>query len=132
MPKTALVYARASNDPTDQRISVDRQVKVCTRRAVELWPAAEVQVFRDDAITAFKPGVVRPGFEAFRTALRAARAGEVVGVVANEQSRLAMLALLNEGYFLAPRGMGCISTPMTEADIDGLVQAVERVISQPS
>jgi glutamate-1-semialdehyde 2,1-aminomutase len=47
---------------------------------------------------------------------------------ANEQGRRAMLALLNEGYFLAPRGMGCISTPMTEAEIDGLVQAVERVL----
>jgi glutamate-1-semialdehyde 2,1-aminomutase len=48
---------------------------------------------------------------------------------ANEQSRAAMLALLNEGVFLAPRGMGCISTPMTDAEIDALVGAVQRVLS---
>jgi len=53
---------------------------------------------------------------------QSARAGQ------NEQSRMAMLALLNEGYFLAPRGMGCISTPMTEREIDGLIQALERVL----
>jgi glutamate-1-semialdehyde 2,1-aminomutase len=53
---------------------------------------------------------------------QSARAG------ANDHSRAAMLALLNHGFFLAPRGMGCISTPMVEADIDALVDAVERVL----
>jgi glutamate-1-semialdehyde 2,1-aminomutase len=50
----------------------------------------------------------------------------------NEDSRAAMLALLNEGYFLAPRGMGSISTPMGEAEIDGLVEAMERVLNGAS
>jgi glutamate-1-semialdehyde 2,1-aminomutase len=49
---------------------------------------------------------------------------------ANEQSRAAMLELMNEGFFLAPRGMGCISTPMGEAEVDGLVDAVDRVTKQ--
>jgi glutamate-1-semialdehyde 2,1-aminomutase len=47
---------------------------------------------------------------------------------ANETSRAAMLALMNEGFFLAPRGMGCISTPMGEAQVDALVDAVEKVL----
>lgn len=84
----ALVYARASSDPSDQRISVDRQVKLCTARAHELWPDAEVLVFRDDAITAADPSVHRPGFSSFLTAVRTARKGELAGVVVNEQSRL--------------------------------------------
>jgi glutamate-1-semialdehyde 2,1-aminomutase len=54
---------------------------------------------------------------------RTSRAG------ANEQSRAAMLALLNEGIFLAPRGMGCVSTPMAESEVDALVSAVGRVLS---
>ena len=48
---------------------------------------------------------------------------------ANEQSRAAMLELMNEGFFLAPRGMGCISTPMGEAEVDALVDAVGKAIS---
>jgi glutamate-1-semialdehyde 2,1-aminomutase len=48
---------------------------------------------------------------------------------ANEQSRALLLALLNEGFFLAPRGMGCITTPMTEAEVEGLASAVERILT---
>jgi DNA invertase Pin-like site-specific DNA recombinase len=84
----ALVYARASSDPTDQKISVDRQIKLCTARARQLWPDAEVKAFRDDAITAADPNVYRPGFAAFLNAVRSTRKGELVGVVVNEQSRL--------------------------------------------
>jgi glutamate-1-semialdehyde 2,1-aminomutase len=54
---------------------------------------------------------------------RSSRAG------ANADSRAAMLALLNEGIYLAPRGLGAISTPMAEAEVDALVQAVERVLT---
>jgi DNA invertase Pin-like site-specific DNA recombinase len=84
----ALIYARASSDPSDQRISVDRQVKLCTARAEELWPSAEVRVFRDDGITAADPDVHRPGFAGFLEAVRIARKGAIAGVVVNEQSRL--------------------------------------------
>jgi glutamate-1-semialdehyde 2,1-aminomutase len=48
---------------------------------------------------------------------------------ANDQSRALMVALLNEGFFLAPRGMGCITTPMTETDIENLASAVERILT---
>lgn len=88
MTDVALIYARASSDPSDQRISVDRQVKLCTQRVLELWPAAEVRVFRDDAVSAADPNVHRPGFADFLAAVRTARKGELVGVVVNEQSRL--------------------------------------------
>ncbi len=48
---------------------------------------------------------------------------------ANDVSRGAMLALLNEGIFLAPRGLGCISTPMGDSEVDALVSAMRRVLS---
>ena len=34
------------------------------------------------------------------------------------------LGLLVDGFHLAPRGMGAISTPTTEADVDALADAV--------
>jgi glutamate-1-semialdehyde 2,1-aminomutase len=36
------------------------------------------------------------------------------------------LALLNEGVLLSPRGMGCLSIPMTDGDLAGFVGALER------
>ena len=36
------------------------------------------------------------------------------------------LALLNEGMLLSPRGMGCLSVPMTDADLAGFLAALER------
>ncbi len=41
------------------------------------------------------------------------------------------LGLLNEGVVIAPRGMGCISTPMTEAEVEFLGQAVEKALGGP-
>ncbi|MER3397442.1 MAG: aspartate aminotransferase family protein [Chloroflexota bacterium] len=41
------------------------------------------------------------------------------------------LGLLNEGVIIAPRGMGCISTPMTEAEVEFLGQAVEKALGGP-
>jgi glutamate-1-semialdehyde 2,1-aminomutase len=36
------------------------------------------------------------------------------------------LALLNEGVLLSPRGMGCLSTAMTDEDLAGFLTALER------
>ena len=36
------------------------------------------------------------------------------------------LALLNEGVLLSPRGMGCLSLPMSDGDLDGFVASLER------
>ena len=36
------------------------------------------------------------------------------------------LALLNHGILLTPRGMGCLSTPMTSVEIDAFVEATKR------
>lgn len=38
------------------------------------------------------------------------------------------LALLNQGVLVAPRGMGCLSVPMSEADTDFLVDGVGRAL----
>jgi len=52
-----------------------------------------------------------------------------VGRADPELAELLHLGLMNRGYFLAPRGMGCLSTAMTPADLDGLVAAVEDLAS---
>jgi DNA invertase Pin-like site-specific DNA recombinase len=82
------IYARASADPDDLSISVERQIKLCCDKATELWPDADVQIFRDDALSAADPDVHRPGYADFLTAVRTSRKGGLVGVVVNEQSRL--------------------------------------------
>jgi glutamate-1-semialdehyde aminotransferase len=38
------------------------------------------------------------------------------------------LALLDEGVVIANNGLGCLSTPMTDAEVDYFVQALERAI----
>ena len=39
------------------------------------------------------------------------------------------LGLMNRGYFLAPRGMACLSTAMTREELDGLADAVEDLVN---
>lgn len=79
------VVARASLDREDKRISTDRQVARGTRLAGELYPGVEVRTFVDNNKSGSDPDLHRPGYEAF---LAAVRRGEVVAVVAHEQSRL--------------------------------------------
>jgi len=40
-----------------------------------------------------------------------------------------VIGMLNEGVFLAPRGMMALSTPMTEDDLERVVRAADRVAS---
>jgi glutamate-1-semialdehyde 2,1-aminomutase len=46
--------------------------------------------------------------------------------------RLVHLGLLNEGIFCAPRLMMCISTPMNDETVDGIVAAFARVVDRIS
>jgi len=46
-----------------------------------------------------------------------------------ELTVLLHLGLMNRGYFLARRGMGCLSTAMTSEQLDGLVDAVEDLVN---
>ncbi len=46
-----------------------------------------------------------------------------------ELAEILHLGLMNRGFFLAPRGMGCLSTAMTADDLDGLVAAVEDLVA---
>jgi glutamate-1-semialdehyde 2,1-aminomutase len=39
------------------------------------------------------------------------------------------LALLNEGVMRSPRGMGCLSVPMTDADLRSFTAALERALA---
>jgi len=40
--------------------------------------------------------------------------------------------MLEYGYILSPRGIfGCLSTPMSEAELDGLVETLGRALSEP-
>jgi glutamate-1-semialdehyde 2,1-aminomutase len=43
--------------------------------------------------------------------------------------RKVFFGLLNEGIFIASRGMACISTPMGERELDAFVRATERAVS---
>lgn len=52
-----------------------------------------------------------------------------VGRADPQLTELLHLGLMNRGYFLAPRGMACLSTAMTTDELDGLVDAVEDLVS---
>ncbi|TMI78685.1 MAG: aspartate aminotransferase family protein, partial [Bacillati bacterium ANGP1] len=45
-----------------------------------------------------------------------------------DRLRRVFFGLLNEGIFLAPRGMACLSTPMAEGEIAAFARAVERTL----
>ena len=84
MPAVA-VYARASLDRTERRISVSRQVERCRKLVEDRWPGSAVTVFEDNNLSGSDPQIVRPGFDAL---LAAIQRGDVEQVVAHEQSRL--------------------------------------------
>jgi glutamate-1-semialdehyde 2,1-aminomutase len=65
------------------------------------------------------PGPPRNG----RQSVAAARA-------ASRAQRLLHLCLLRRGIFVAPRGMYCTSTPMTEADVDRAVAALGDALDE--
>ena len=44
-----------------------------------------------------------------------------------ELAALVHLELLNHGVFMASRGMFCVSTPMTQSTIDGVITAFREV-----
>lgn len=85
MERVCAIYARASLDRTERRISVDRQIERCRALAAERYPDMPVVVFQDNNRSASDPDVQRPGFEGLVATIRR---GEVGEVVAHEQSRL--------------------------------------------
>lgn len=48
----------------------------------------------------------------------------------DERAERLFLAMHNEGIYLAPRGMGNLSTPMGEDDLDAFVEAFERSLDR--
>jgi DNA invertase Pin-like site-specific DNA recombinase len=97
MPVTA-VYARASKDKDDKRISVDRQVDRCRGLAESLFPDRPVMAFVDNDKSGADPDVERPGFNDF---LAAVRRGEIGEVVVHEQSRLTRIPAVWEELVVA-------------------------------
>ena len=80
------VYARASSDPNEVKISTDRQVDRGTKHAETIWrDNVEIRPYIDNNVTAAKPEVARQDFDRL---LADIRAGGCVGLVTNEQSRL--------------------------------------------
>ena len=84
MPAVA-IYARASLDRQEKRISVDRQVARCRDLAAERFPGQPVTVFEDNNLSGSDPEVHRPGYAAL---LAAIRQDAVSNLVVHEQSRL--------------------------------------------
>jgi DNA invertase Pin-like site-specific DNA recombinase len=79
------IYARASRDKDDKRISVDRQVERCTKLAGERWPGAPVRVYVDNEISGADPDAVRPDYNRIIDDIRR---GDLDEIVTHEQSRL--------------------------------------------
>jgi glutamate-1-semialdehyde 2,1-aminomutase len=54
------------------------------------------------------------------------------GVAASNKERMRefFLALVNHGVLMAPRGMGSLSTPMDEGDIDQFIDAVDATLAE--
>ena len=54
------------------------------------------------------------------------------GVAASDKKRMRdfFLALLNHGVLMAPRGMGALSTPMGEGEIDRFIDAVDGAVAE--
>ena len=54
------------------------------------------------------------------------------GVAAADKQKMHdfFLALVNHGVLMAPRGMGALSTPMQEPDIDQFIDAVDAVVAE--
>ncbi|HKC19600.1 MAG TPA: aspartate aminotransferase family protein [Candidatus Dormibacteraeota bacterium] len=54
------------------------------------------------------------------------------GVAASDKKRMRdfFLALVNHGVLVAPRGMGALSTPMGEGDIDEFIDAVDATVAE--
>ena len=85
MERVCAIYARASLDRTERRISVDRQIERCRALAAERYPDLTVVVHQDNNRSASDPDVQRPGFDALVASIRR---GDVAELVAHEQSRL--------------------------------------------
>jgi glutamate-1-semialdehyde 2,1-aminomutase len=67
---------------------------------------------------------LRDGVEAL--GLTATGVGSLLNVHAAERQDLLHLALLNEGLFVAPRGLMSISTPMDDALVDEVLEGIRR------
>ncbi len=54
------------------------------------------------------------------------------GVAGSDKKRTRdfFLGLVNHGVLMAPRGMGALSTPMAEPDIDQFIDAVDAVVAE--
>lgn len=79
------VYGRASKDPDEKRISVERQLRTGTDHAEGLWPGVEVRCYSDNDLSAGDEEVVRPAFQRLMADLAG---GGCVGGVANRTSRI--------------------------------------------
>jgi DNA invertase Pin-like site-specific DNA recombinase len=79
------VYARASKDRTERRISVDRQVAQTTAMMQGLFPELPIRVYVDNDLSAADPEVFRPDYQRL---IGDIRRGEVAEVAAHAQARL--------------------------------------------
>ena len=96
--------------------------------AAGLATLAELTPDRFDALEALA-GELEAGVNA-RTAATAAVVGSLFRIELPDRSHLPdlHLGLLANGILMTPRGMGCLSTPMTSAEIGAFVDAVQAVV----
>ena len=112
--------------PHRPRRDVQRQPADDGGRAGDARPSSTPDRF--DALEALA-GELEAGVNA-RTAATAAAVGSLFRIELPDRSHLPdlHLGLLANGILMTPRGMGCLSTPMTSAEIGAFVDAVQAVV----
>jgi glutamate-1-semialdehyde 2,1-aminomutase len=96
--------------------------------AAGLATLAELTPDRYEALEALA-GELEAGVNA-RTPAKATAVGSLFRIELPDASRLPdlHLGLLANGILMTPRGMGCLSTPMTTAEIDAFVDATRLAL----
>jgi DNA invertase Pin-like site-specific DNA recombinase len=114
-PRTrAVIYLRASEDPTGERLAVQRHHEACQRLCDERgWQV--VAVYEDNSIGAYKKTVKRPGYERM---LAAYEAGQFEALVCWDLDRLTRQPRQLEDWIDAAEERGlAIVTANGEADL---------------
>lgn len=123
------ILCRISDDKTGRAESVEDQERWGRGYSAETFPGLPVVVYSDNDITAAKDGVVRPGFERLRQAIRD---GQCVQVVATWQSRTTRLE--KEWFEFAAEMMAAGITKLHTrhdgiVDVDGLLGGILAVLN---
>jgi site-specific DNA recombinase len=110
MSTRVAIYARLSSDPLGNQTATQRQADACERYA-ELREWTVEAIYEDVDVSAYKPGVVRPGYEEM---VRAIDAGRLDGVLVWKLDRLVRRPAEFERYWQVCERNSTFLTSVTE------------------